>query len=273
MGCDEMSAVFSEWNTGELDSYLIEITASILRFKDADGEPLVEKISDTAGQKGTGKWTGIEALEQGMPVTLIGEAVFSRCLSALKAQRLSAAEVLSGPQGATLEDDRATFVEAIRQALLASKIVSYAQGFMLLQEAARANGWRLNYGEISLMWRGGCIIRSAFLGKIKEAYDADPDLQNLLLAPYFVEAVKRCQTGWRRVVAEGARLGIPTPAFSTALAFYDGFRTARLPANLLQAQRDYFGAHTFERLGAPGVWEHANWTGVTGRVAASTYSA
>ena len=277
MGCDEMGDVFAKWNEGELDSYLIEITSHILKYKDADGAPLVEKIRDTAGQKGTGKWTGIEALEQGMPVTLIGEAVFARCLSALKGQREKAAAILGGEGAAAAapkyEGDRGAFVEAIRQALLASKIISYAQGFMLLQEAAKAYDWQLNYGEISLMWRGGCIIRSVFLGKIKEAYDKDPHLENLLLAPYFVGAIKACEAAWRQVVSQAVLLGIPTPAFSTALAFYDGYRCARLPANLLQAQRDYFGAHTFERLDAPGTFEHANWTGTTGRVTAATYNA
>ena len=276
MSCDEMGDVFTEWNKGELDSYLIEITSAILKFKDADGSPLVEKIRDTAGQKGTGKWTGIEALEQGMPVTLIGEAVFARCLSALKAQREQAASILNPggiPKLPTDAKSKAEFIEAIRQALLASKIVSYAQGFMLMQEAAKMYKWELNYGEISLMWRGGCIIRSAFLGKIKEAFDTDANLSNLLLAPYFVEAMKKCEQAWRKVVSQAVLIGLPTPAFSTALAFYDGYRCARLPANLLQAQRDYFGAHTFERLDAPGKWEHANWTGSTGRVTASTYLA
>ena len=275
MSCDEMSAAFTEWNKTELDSYLIEITAEILKFKDADGTPLVEKIRDTAGQKGTGKWTGIEALEQGMPVTLIGEAVFARCLSALKSQReLAATKLGNGVKPLTVNaEEKAAFVDAIRQALLASKVVSYAQGFMLLAEAAKANGWKLNYGEIALMWRGGCIIRSAFLGKIKEAYDADPELPNLLLAPYFVETIKKCESAWRQVVSQGALLGVPTPAFSTALSFFDGYRCARLPANLLQAQRDYFGAHTFERLDNPGVFEHANWTGTTGRITSNTYQA
>jgi 6-phosphogluconate dehydrogenase len=275
MSCDEMSAAFTEWNKTELDSYLIEITAEILKFKDADGTPLVEKIRDTAGQKGTGKWTGIEALEQGMPVTLIGEAVFARCLSALKSQReLAATKLGHGVKPLTVNaEEKAAFVDAIRQALLASKVVSYAQGFMLLAEAAKANGWKLNFGEIALMWRGGCIIRSAFLGKIKEAYDADPELPNLLLAPYFVETIQKCESAWRQVVSQGALLGVPTPAFSTALSFFDGYRCARLPANLLQAQRDYFGAHTFERLENPGVFEHANWTGTTGRITSNTYQA
>jgi len=276
MSCDEMSAACTEWNKGELDSYLIEITAAILKFKDADGSPLVEKIRDTAGQKGTGKWTGMEALEQGMPVTLIGEAVFARCLSALKSQRELAATLLGNGGIKPLKLDsaeKAAFIDAIRQALLASKIVSYAQGFMLLAEAAKVNGWKLNYGEISHMWRGGCIIRSAFLGKIKEAYEVDPELPNLLLAPYFVQTIQKCESAWRQVVSQAALLGVPTPAFSTALAFFDGYRCARLPANLLQAQRDYFGAHTFERLDKPGVFEHANWTGTTGRVTSSTYQA
>lgn len=274
MTADEMSTVFTEWNKGELDSFLIEITANILKFKDTDGLPLVEKIKDTAGQKGTGKWTGIEALEQGMPVTLIGEAVFARCLSALREQRLIAATKLAGPAStARFTGDKTAFIESIRQALLASKIVSYAQGFMLLQEAAKVNGWKLNYGEIALMWRGGCIIRSAFLGKISEAFAKKPDLDNLLLADYFIDTMSRCQAGWRTVISEAVKLGIPTPAFSTAITFYDGYRSARLPANLLQAQRDYFGAHTFERLSSPGTWEHANWTGSTGRVVSSTYNA
>jgi 6-phosphogluconate dehydrogenase len=278
MSCDEMGDVFTEWNTGELDSYLVEITAQILKFKDSDGSPLVEKIRDTAGQKGTGKWTGIEALEQGMPVTLIGEAVFARCLSALKSQREYASTILgngdTGIQKLSLgPEEKKVFVDAIKKALLASKIVSYAQGFMLMTEAAKMYDWQLNFGEISLMWRGGCIIRSVFLGKIKEAFDADKDLSNLLLAPYFVKTMKECESAWRQVVSQAVLIGLPTPAFSTALAFYDGFRCKRLPANLLQAQRDYFGAHTFERLDAPGTWEHANWTGSTGRVTASTYLA
>ena len=235
----------------------------------------MEKIRDTAGQKGTGKWTGIEALEQGMPVTLIGEAVFARCLSALKGQREHASTLLGDgiKKIAQTPEEKKMFIEAIRQALLASKVVSYAQGFMLMAEAAKAYDWKLNYGEISLMWRGGCIIRSTFLGAIKEAFDADPDLPNLLLAPYFVECIKKCEASWRQVVSQAALIGLPTPAFSTALAFFDGYRCKRLPANLLQAQRDYFGAHTFERLDNPGTWEHANWTGNTGRVTASTYLA
>jgi 6-phosphogluconate dehydrogenase len=273
MSCDEMADTFDTWNKGELDSFLIEITAQILRHKDTDGSPLLEKIRDAAGQKGTGKWTAIESLEQGMPVTLIGEAVFARCLSALQDQRIAASTRLAGPNGAKFTGDRAAFLDSIRQALFASKVVSYAQGFMLMAEAAKQYGWKLNYGEISLMWRGGCIIRSVFLAKIKEAYDTDPGLPNLLLAPYFTEALAKCQDGWRQVVAQSAMLGVPIPALSTALAFYDGYRCARGPANLLQAQRDYFGAHTFERLEKRGKWEHANWTGTTGRVTAATYDA
>ena len=270
---DEMHEVFAEWNKGELDSYLIEITRDILAFKDKDGSPLVESILDTAGQKGTGKWTGISALDMGMPVTLIGEAVFSRCLSALKEERVEASKILGGPKPA-FDGDRKAFTEDIRQALLASKIVSYAQGFMLLREAAKEHGWNLNYGGIALMWRGGCIIRSVFLGRIKEAFDQNPDIPNLLLDDYFKGVIDRCQASWRRVVSQAVIVGIPSPAFSTALAFYDGYRNQRLPANLLQAQRDYFGAHTYERIDKPrGEFFHTNWTGTGGDVSASTYNA
>ena len=270
---DEMHEVFAEWNKGELDSYLIEITRDILAFKDEDGSPLVESILDTAGQKGTGKWTGISALDMGMPVTLIGEAVFSRCLSALKEERIEASKILGGPKPA-FDGDRKAFTEDIRQALLASKIVSYAQGFMLLREAAKEHGWNLNYGGIALMWRGGCIIRSVFLGRIKEAFDQNPDIPNLLLDDYFKGVIDRCQASWRRVVSQAVIVGIPSPAFSTALAFYDGYRNQRLPANLLQAQRDYFGAHTYERIDKPrGEFFHTNWTGTGGDVSASTYNA
>jgi len=270
---DEMHEVFAEWNKGELDSYLIEITRDILAFKDEDGSPLVESILDTAGQKGTGKWTGISALDMGMPVTLIGEAVFSRCLSALKEERVEASKILGGPKPA-FDGDRKAFTEDIRQALLASKIVSYAQGFMLLREAAKEHGWNLNYGGIALMWRGGCIIRSVFLGRIKEAFDQNPDIPNLLLDDYFKGVIDRCQASWRRVVSQAVIVGIPSPAFSTALAFYDGYRNQRLPANLLQAQRDYFGAHTYERIDKPrGEFFHTNWTGTGGDVSASTYNA
>jgi len=275
MNPDEMHKVFAEWNTGVLDSYLIEITRDILGFKDDKGEALVEKILDTAGQKGTGKWTGVSALELGVPVTLIGEAVFSRCLSALKEERVAASKVLSGPTIGFFgtEADKKAFVDDLEQALLASKIVSYAQGYMLMREAAKEYGWNLNYGGIALMWRGGCIIRSVFLGEIKKAFDKNPELHNLLLADYFKNAVDRAQSSWRRVVAKAVELGIPVPAMSAALAFYDGYRSERLPANLLQAQRDYFGAHTYERLDSKrGEFFHTNWTGTGGDVSASTYS-
>lgn len=272
MTADEMHEIFAEWNKGELDSYLIEITADILSQKDEDGGPLVEKILDTAGQKGTGKWTGISALELGMPVTLIGEAVFARCLSAIKEERTAASQILSGPS-LKFDGDKAAFVEDIRQALLASKIVSYAQGYMLMREAAQENGWKLNYGGIALMWRGGCIIRSVFLGKIKEAFDKNANLNNLLIDDYFRQVIGRCQPSWRRVVSKSFEMGVPIPAFSTALSFYDGYRSGRLPANLLQAQRDYFGAHTYERIDKPrGEFFHTNWTGSGGDVSASTYS-
>ena len=291
MDSGAMHDVFARWNTGELDSYLIEITRDILRFRDEDGEPLVEKILDTAGQKGTGKWTGVSALDLGVPVTLIGEAVFARCLSALKDERGRAAGVLAGPPGGAGAGSGAglggaglgggaggagaagAFVDDLEQALLASKIVSYAQGYMLMREAAAEYGWRLNYGGIALMWRGGCIIRSVFLGEIKKAFDADPGLSNLLLADYFKNAVAGAQAGWRRVVSRAVEWGIPVPAMSAALAFYDGYRSARLPANLLQAQRDYFGAHTYERIDSPrGKFHHTNWTGTGGDVSASAYT-
>jgi 6-phosphogluconate dehydrogenase len=273
MSAAEMHDVFAEWNKGELDSYLVQITSDILSHKDEDGMPLVEKILDTAGQKGTGKWTSVSALDLGMPVTLIGEAVFARCLSAMKDERVHAAGVLKGPS-AHLKGTRAAMIEDLRQGLLASKIVSYAQGYMLLREAAGEYGWKLNYGGIALMWRGGCIIRSVFLGRIKEAFDRDPALTNLLLDPYFLKVMERCQEPWRRTVAAAFQHGIPVPAFSTALSFFDGYRTARLPANLLQAQRDYFGAHTYERLDSPrGKFFHTNWTGQGMDVSSRTYNA
>ncbi len=269
---DQMHAIFSEWNNGELDSYLIEITRDILGYRE-DGEHLIDKILDAAGQKGTGKWTGISALDLGMPVTLIGEAVFARCLSAIKDERSRAAQRLSGPAG-RFDGDVDDFVADVRKALYASKIISYAQGYMLLREASRDNGWNLNFGAIALMWRGGCIIRSVFLGRIKEAFDRNPELENLLLDDFFKQAIDDCQEGWRRVVAKAVQLGIPTPAFSTALAFYDGYRHERLPANLLQAQRDYFGAHTYERTDKPrGEYFHTNWTGTGGNVTSRTYNA
>jgi 6-phosphogluconate dehydrogenase len=268
---DEMHEVFKEWNNGELDSYLIEITRDILAFKDEDGAPMVDKILDTAGQKGTGKWTGISSLEQGIPLTLIGEAVYARCLSAQKEERVKASKILTGPKG-KLEGDRQTFIEDLKNALLASKIVSYAQGYVLMRAAAEEYGWNLNYGGIALMWRGGCIIRSIFLGKIKDAFDNDPDLRNLLLDPYFKERIDATQGGWRKVVAAAVTHGIPVPAFASALNYYDGYRSERLPANLLQAQRDYFGAHTYERIDQPrGKFFHTNWTGHGGATASSTY--
>lgn len=269
---DDMSKVFGEWNKGELDSFLIEITTDILKFKDTDGKHLLDKIKDSAGQKGTGKWTAISALDYGMPVTLIGEAVFSRCLSSLKDERVNASKKLQGPT-AKFEGDKKAFVEDIRKALYASKIVSYAQGFMLLREAAKIFSWNLNYGGIALMWRGGCIIRSRFLGNIKEAFDKNPGLVNLLLDDFFLKAIHDCQASWRKVIATAVTLGIPTPAFSTALAFYDGYRSEVLPANLLQAQRDYFGAHTYELLASPGKFQHTNWTGHGGNVSSTTYNA
>jgi 6-phosphogluconate dehydrogenase len=268
----EAQAVFAEWNRGPLESYLIEITADILGYRDADGTPLIDKILDAAGQKGTGKWTVGSALDLGMPVTLIAEAVFARCLSALRDERVAASRVLTGP-ASRLAGDRSELVEDIRRALYASKIMSYAQGYLLLREAAREHAWNLNYGGIALMWRGGCIIRSRFLGRIKEAFDRRPDLSNLLLDDFFRQAVDESQASWRRVVGAAALAGIPTPAFASALAFYDGYRRARLPANLLQAQRDYFGAHTYERVDRPrGEFFHTNWTGRGGTVASTTYT-
>jgi 6-phosphogluconate dehydrogenase len=268
---EEMNAVFTEWNKGELDSYLIEITRDILGYKDEKGEYVVDKILDTAGQKGTGKWTSVSSLDLGIPVTLIGEAVYARCLSAMKDDRVAASKVLKGP-AFKFDGDRKAFIEDIRQALLASKIVSYAQGFMLLREAAKENKWNLNYGSIALVWRAGCIIRSVFLGKIKEAFERDPNLSNLLLDSYFTNVIDRCQGSWRRVVARAVEAGVPVPAFTTALAFYDGYRSERLPANLLQAQRDYFGAHTYERSDQPrGKFFHTNWTGKGGTVSAGQY--
>lgn len=273
MSDDEMHEVFAEWNKQELDSYLIEITRDILAYKDTDGSPLVEKILDTAGQKGTGKWTGIAALDEGVPLTLIGEAVFSRCLSAMKEERVAASKILSGPKP-EFKGDRKAFIEDIKHALFASKIVSYAQGYTLMRSAAKTYGWNLNYGGIALMWRGGCIIRSVFLGKIKEAFDKNPGLTNLLLDPYFKNIIETNQAGWRRVCSAAMLNGIPVPAMSTALGYYDGYRCERLPANLLQAQRDYFGAHTYERIDHPrGEFFHTNWTGMGGDTAATQYNA
>ena len=272
MSDDEMHEVFAAWNKTELDSYLIEITRDILAYKDTDGQPIVEKILDTAGQKGTGKWTGIAALDEGVPLTLIGEAVFARCLSAMKAERVEAAKEYARTIPA-FTGDKAEMVEAIRQALYASKIISYAQGYTFMRTAAKTYGWNLNYGGIALMWRGGCIIRSVFLGKIKEAYDKDPELSNLLLDPYFKRTMKSLLPAWRKVAAAAVQYGVPAPAMTAALSYFDGYTTDRLPANLLQAQRDYFGAHTYERLDAPrGEFFHTNWTGHGGNTAASTYS-
>jgi 6-phosphogluconate dehydrogenase len=268
---EEMHEVFTEWNASELDSYLIEITRDILGYKTEAGEAVIDQILDTAGQKGTGKWTAVSALDLGQPLTLIGEAVFARCLSALKDERVQASKVLKGP-AVKFNGDKAALIEDLKQALYASKIVSYAQGYQLMREAAKEYNWKLNNGGIALMWRGGCIIRSVFLGKIKEAFDKNPDLVNLLLAPFFTKAVTDAQAGWRRVICKSVELGIPMPAISAALAYYDGYRAARLPANLLQAQRDYFGAHTYERLDKPrGEFFHTNWTGRGGDTAASTY--
>ncbi len=272
LNAEELHEVFAEWNKGELDSFLIEITAEIFTKMDDDGAPMIDKILDTAGQKGTGKWTGISALELGTPVTLIGEAVFARCLSAMKEERVTASKILSGPKIAAAKD-RKEFIENVRRALYCSKIISYAQGYMLLREAAKDQNWNLNFGGIALMWRGGCIIRSRFLGKIKEAFDKNPKLSNLLLDDFFAKLLNFYQASWRRALIQAIEHGVPTPAFSTALSFYDGIRTARLPANLLQAQRDFFGAHTYERIDKPrGEFFHTNWTGRGGRVSSTTYS-
>ncbi|MDO4865511.1 MAG: decarboxylating NADP(+)-dependent phosphogluconate dehydrogenase [Clostridia bacterium] len=272
MSAAEMHDVFEEWNKGELDSYLIEITRDILAYEDADGSPIVEKILDTAGQKGTGKWTAITALDEGIPLTLIGESVFSRCLSAIKEERAAASKVLEGVTP-KFEGDKTAFVEDIRQALYASKIVSYAQGYQLMRAAARTYGWNLNYGGIALMWRGGCIIRSRFLGRIKEAFDGNPELVNLMLDDFFRGELAKAQGGWRRVCAAAMLNGVPVPAFASALSYYDGYRCERLPANLLQAQRDFFGAHTYERVDRPrGEFFHTNWTGEGGNTTAGTYN-
>jgi 6-phosphogluconate dehydrogenase len=271
MSADEMSDVFSKWNTRKLESYLIEITGDILAYKDADGQPLVDKILDVAEQKGTGKWTGISALDMGVPLTMVVEAVFGRALSSLKDERTRASKRLSGPQG-QISTDPSDFIDDLEQAVYASKIMSYTQGYMLFRAAAREYRWNLNYGGIALMWRGGCIIRSAFLGKIKGAFDANPDLENLLLAPFFTEQVETAEPGWRRVVAMAVTSGIPIPAISSALAFFDGYRHERLPANLLQAQRDYFGAHTYQRVDRPrGEYYHTNWTGRGGEVTSTVW--
>ncbi|MEA3274037.1 MAG: decarboxylating NADP(+)-dependent phosphogluconate dehydrogenase [Pseudomonadota bacterium] len=272
MAVNEIQTVFEEWNGGVLDSYLIEITAEILRAKDADGEPLIDKILDAAGQKGTGKWTGINALDLGIPLTLIGEAVFARCVSAMKDERVRASQILPGAQH-PFTGERAAYIRHIHDALYASKICSYAQGYMLMREAANEYAWRLNFGDIALMWRGGCIIRSRFLNDIKAAFDRDSGLENLLQDSFFREEIARTLPGWRKAAALSIELGLPAPAITSALAFYDGYRSARLPANMLQAQRDYFGAHTYERVDKPrGERFHTDWTGSGGGVASSTYS-
>ncbi|HHW00447.1 MAG TPA: decarboxylating NADP(+)-dependent phosphogluconate dehydrogenase [Clostridiaceae bacterium] len=269
----EMHEVFGEWNKTELNSYLIEITRDILAFKDEDGKPLIDKILDTAGQKGTGKWTAISALDEGVPLTLISEAVQARFLSAMKEERVRASKVLTGPIP-KFEGDRSSFIEDLRKALYASKIISYAQGYALMHSASKTYGWNLNYGGIALIWRGGCIIRSAFLERIKEAYDRNPQLTNLIFDPFFSDKLKSCQQSWRKVTVLALANGIPVPALSSALCYYDGLRSENLPANLLQAQRDYFGAHTYERVDrSSGEFFHTNWTGEGGDTAASTYNA
>jgi 6-phosphogluconate dehydrogenase len=277
---DEIADIFLEWNKGVLDSFLIEITADILKFKDDDGEPVLTKIKDKAGQKGTGKWTAISALDAGMPVTLIGEAVFARCLSAIKEERTRASKVIAGPQKEIFRGDKKQFIQDLEQALYASKIMSYTQGFMLMRETAKSLNWNLNYAGIARMWRGGCIIKSVFLKDITSAYEKKHDLESLLFDEFFNKAVHKAQPGWRRVIAQAVLWGIPTPAFSTALAFFDGYRSEIVPANLIQAQRDYFGAHTFEVLAGKenskfkaGENIHVNWTGRGGNVSASSYSA
>jgi 6-phosphogluconate dehydrogenase len=270
---DEMADYFEQWNKGKLNSYLIEITRDILRLKDTDGLPLVDKIMDTAGQKGTGRWTVDAALEMGIPLTLVAEAVLARSLSALKDERVQAAGILGESIDRYLGDSTA-FVEEIRQGLYAAKITSYTQGYMLLRAAAQEYHWNLNYGGIALMWRGGCIIRSVFLGKIKDAFDHDPALTNLLIDPYFKSEIQGSLHAWRHVVAQAFNLGVPVPALSSALTFYDGYRLGSLPANLIQAQRDYFGAHTYERTDQPrGKFFHTNWTGLGGNTTAGTYQA
>jgi 6-phosphogluconate dehydrogenase len=271
---EQLAETFTAWNKGELDSYLIEITSHIFKYKEANGDYLLDKILDAAGQKGTGKWTVLSGLDHAAPVTLIAEAVFARVISSLKEERVAASTVLTGPANAKFTGDAKQTIEDIRQALYASKIISYAQGYMLMKHVSEEFKWKLNLGGIALMWRGGCIIRSRFLGDIKAAYDRNPELANLLLDPFFTAAIKKAQDGWRRTVALGATLGIPTPTFSNALSFYDSYRSARLPANLIQAQRDYFGAHTYERVDKPrGQFSHTNWTGQGGTTASSTYNA
>ncbi len=274
MSNEEMHETFAEWNKGDLDSYLVEITRDILAKKDEDGNYVLDYILDTAGQKGTGKWTAISALDAGVPLTLIGESVFARCLSAQKEERVAASKILQGPAPAKFAGDRKAFLEDLRKALFAAKVVSYAQGYALMKAAAKEYGWNLNYGGIALMWRGGCIIRSVFLGKIKEAFDNNPDIANILLDPYFSGKLAEAQSGWRNVLAQAIVNGVPAPCLSAALEYYDGYRCERLPANLLQAQRDFFGAHTYERTDMPrGQFFHTNWTGHGGDTVAGTYIA
>jgi 6-phosphogluconate dehydrogenase len=272
MSNEEMHAVFTRWNEGVLDSYLVEITRDILGYRDENGEATVDFILDTAGQKGTGKWTGIAALEAGQPLTAIAEAVFARCVSALKDERVAASEVLNGPE-TTFDGDRAAMIDDLEQALYCSKIVSYAQGYQLMRAVSQEEDWGLDFGAVALMWRGGCIIRSRFLGNIRDAFEKDPELANLMLDDFFQAAIENGQAAWRRVAAQAVKLGIPMPAIGSALAYYDGYRSERLPANLLQAQRDYFGAHTYERVDRPrGEFFHTNWTGRGGTTASSTYT-
>ena len=271
---EEMHETFAEWNKGDLDSYLVEITRDILAKKDEDGRYVLDYILDTAGQKGTGKWTAIAALDQGVPLTLIGESVFARCLSAQKEERVAASKILEGPKPAKFTGDRAAFLEDLRKALFAAKVVSYAQGYALMRAAAKEYGWNLNYGGIALMWRGGCIIRSVFLGKIKEAFDKNPAIANILLDPYFSGKLAEAQQGWRNVLCTAMQNGVPAPCMTAGLQYYDGYRTERLPANLLQAQRDFFGAHTYERTDKPrGEFFHTNWTGHGGDTISTTYNA
>lgn len=272
LSVEQIQQTFAVWNNAELDSYLMQISANILKVKDEDGEPLVDKILDTAGQKGTGKWTGINALEFGVPLTLIGEAVFARCLSAMKDERVWASAIYPAPQTSFNGNVEQT-LDDIKHALYAAKIVSYAQGYMLMREAAKEFAWDLNYGGIAMMWRGGCIIRSKFLADIRQAYDDDPQLDNLLLSPFFVDAIRKAEQGWRNTAVLSLQLAVPTPAMTSALSFFDAYRSECLPANLLQAQRDYFGAHTYERLDKPrGEFFHTDWTGTGAGVSSTTYN-
>jgi 6-phosphogluconate dehydrogenase len=269
---EEMAEIFQEWNKTELDSYLIEITSEIINFKDGDGNYLLEKILDKAGQKGTGKWTGVASLDEGVPLTLITEAVYARCLSSMKDERIEASKAYQHTK-VNFDGNKKAFVEDLRKALYAAKIISYAQGYTLLKTAANTYNWKLNYGKIAEIWRGGCIIRSAFLNKIKEAYENNPNLNNLLLDDFFKKTIESLIPSWRKVVVNAIMNGIPVPALSSALAYFDGYKTLDLPANLLQAQRDYFGAHTYERKDKPrGEFFHTNWTGKGGTTSSSTYN-